>query len=162
MTTAPVPDDNTPGHHPDTEQDKPARAPRSPARRHRFAFRRGSPIALASLAFGASGATAYVDVDDERLLVRFGPWAMTTPMKNVAGAERTGPYRWWKVAGPPRLSFRDRGLTFATATDVGVCVRFHEPVRGLLRRGPLRHPAVTVTVDDPDDLVRFIEQTRRT
>ena len=52
-----------------------------------------------------------------------------------------------------------RGLTFATTAAGGVCVRFHEPVEGLLPRGPLRHPAVTVTVEDPDDLVRFIEQT---
>ncbi len=61
------------------------------------------------------------------------------------------------VAGGPHLSFADRGATFATSTEGGVCIRFHRPVRALLPFGPLRHPALTVTVAEPDRLVELLE-----
>jgi hypothetical protein len=117
-------------------------------------------LALSSLPFGVIDRSAYVDATDERLQIRFGPWVIETPMANVEGAERTGPYNWWKVAGPPHLSFKDLGLTFATTDEDGVCLRFKEPVRAL-PIGPLRHRAVTVTVDDPEELLHFIEQNQQ-
>jgi len=155
----PLPEDNRPGHHPPVDQDKPSGPPSLPRRHHRFAFQRDPLLALASLPFGVTPANAFVDVDDERLLIRFGPWTLTTPMTNVIGADRTGPYRWWKVGGPPRLSLRDFGITFATSTAEGVCLRFRDSVPGVLPLTSLRHRAATVTVDDPDDLVRFVERT---
>lgn len=156
-TIDPVPPDNEPGHHPAVEQDKPRRAPQLPPRHHRFGFRR-SPWALAGLPFGVTVDNAYVDVDDDRLSIRFGPWTLHTPVSNIAGASRTGPYQWWKVVGPPHLSLRDRGITFATATEEGVCIRFRQAVPALLPFDQVRHPAVTVTVDETDDLVRLVEQ----
>jgi len=157
-SATPVPDDNQPGHHPPVEQDKPAQPPSLPARHHRFAFTRELPLALASLPFGVTGERAFVEVDDENLQIRFGPWTLSTPMTNVEHAERTGPYRWWKVGGPARLSLRDSGVTFATAMNNGVCITFREPVPAALPNSRVRHRAATVTVDDPDDLVRFINQ----
>jgi len=155
---APIPEDNLPGHHPPVEQDKPQLPPTLPPRHHRFGFRRDMPFAAASALFGAAGERAYVDVDDERLHIRFGPWSLTTPMDNVEGASITGPYQWWKITGPPHLSLRDRGITFATTAAEGVCIRFREPVTALFPQRFLRHPAATVTVDEPEDLVRFLEQ----
>jgi hypothetical protein len=155
-----TPEANRPGHHPEVEQDKPAGPPSLPRRHHRFDFQRDPMMGFASLAFGVTPSNAYVDVDDERLQIRFGPWVVTTPMTNVVGAERTGPYKWWKVVGPPHLSLRDSGITFATTASEGVCLRFAVPVRAL-PVGPLRHRAATVTVDDPDDLVRLVEQIGR-
>lgn len=152
-----VPDENAPGHHPPVEQDKPSTPPSLPARHRRFPFARDSLVARVSALFGVTNdERAYVDVDDERVHIRFGPWTITTPMTNVTGAERTGPYRWWKVIGPPHLSLRDRGVTFATSTSDGVCIRFRDPVPGALPNRFLRHPAATVTVEDPDDLVHFV------
>jgi hypothetical protein len=78
---------------------------------------------------------------------------MTTPLSNVAEIAESGPYHVWKVIGPPRLSFADRGITFATNADRGVCIRFFEPVPGIEPSGRLLHPGVTVTVADPDGLV---------
>jgi hypothetical protein len=153
---APVPEDNEPGHHPDVDQDKPTRPPVLPPRHHRFALRRDEPFATASRLFAVTGSNSYVDVDDDRLEIRFGPWQLTTPMDNVESAEATGPFSWWKVIGPPHLSLKDRGITFATSTQGGVCLRFREPVPAIEPRGVIRHPGVTVTVDDPDDLVRFV------
>src|SRR5215218_3462633 len=98
--TGPVPEDNQPGHHPPIEQDKPTRAPKLPERYRHLPFRRDSWLALSSLPFGVIDRNAYVDVNDERLQIRFGPFVVETPMANVEGVERTGPYKWWKVAGP--------------------------------------------------------------
>jgi hypothetical protein len=144
---------------PDPGMDWPAAAPGAssgPARRFAFAFEpRMVPFAAAA---GVAPRTSGVDVDGDRVTIRFGFWSLTTERSNVAGATITGPYRWWKVAGPPHLSLVDRGVTFATATGRGVCIRFHEPVRGIDPVGLLRHPAATVTVDDPEGLVSLLGQ----
>jgi hypothetical protein len=104
---------------------------------------------------GITPRTAWVDVDDDRLEIRFGPWVLRTDVANVAGADITGPYSLPKVLGPPHLSFRDGGITFATNRRQGVCLRFHEPVPGMLPAGRrwLTHPGATVTVADPEALV---------
>lgn len=179
----PVPEDNQPGHHPEVEQDKPTGPPPVPREKAkappqgrldgtapaddggtaealaptRLPFRFRPLLAPAAAAFGVTPWTAHVDVDDDELRVRFGPWSVRTPRANVAGAERTGPFKVAKVAGGPHLSFADRGATFATTTDAGVCIRFREPVRAILPVGPVKHPALTVTVADPDRLVELLQ-----
>jgi hypothetical protein len=168
---APVPEENLPGHHPEVDQDKPVgppsrvgtRAEASAAakpklRKHRSAFLRDEPFATASRVFGVTSENSYVDINDGKLEIRFGPWRLTTPISNVAGAQVTGPYAAWKVLGPAHLSLRDRGITFATSNRRGVCIQFNEPVPALEPRGLIRHPAATVTVEDADELVRFIAQ----
>lgn len=156
--TGPVPEDNRPGHRPSRDQDKPTGPPRLPEIDHRFAFRFDNPIALAARAFGVRPENAYVRVHGQELTFRFGPWVVRTTTDNVAAAEQTGPYQWWKVAGPARLSLADRGVTFATTTAGGVCIRFEEPVTGGVPGGWLRHPGVTVTVEDGDELVRLLNR----
>ena len=81
-----------------------------------------------------------------------------TPLSNVAWVEVTGPYRWWKVIGPARGSFADRGLTFATTTRGGVCLGFHEPVPGIEPSGRVLHPGLTVTVADPEAVAAEIRR----
>lgn len=121
-----------------------------PVRRFPFRFdRRLAPLAAL---VGVRDASAYVEVGETHLLVRFGPWSLRTPLGNVQGTEVTGPYRWWKVAGPAHVSLADRGVTFATNTEAGLCIRFHEPVPAALPGGLLRHPGATVTVAAPGDL----------
>jgi hypothetical protein len=70
-------------------------------------------------------------------------------LSNVQSITPSGPYAWWKVAGPPHLSTADRGITFATTTRQGLCVMFHEPVTALLPVPVLRHPAATITLASP-------------
>lgn len=82
--------------------------------------------------------------------MRFGPWTVRTPRENIAGVELSGPYAWVKTAGPARLSFADKGLTFATNGKAGVCLKFVQPVRGLDPLGLIRHPGLTLTVAEPD------------
>jgi hypothetical protein len=117
-----------------------------------FAFRFDPAYRVAALPFGVLPATASVAVGDGELHARFGPWRVRTPLSNVAGTELSGPYSFVKTAGPAHLSFSDRGVTFATNGDRGLCIRFHEPVRALDPTGRLRHPGLTVTVDDVEGL----------
>ncbi len=101
---------------------------------------------------------AHLHVDRRTLLIRFGRWSLETPLDNVAHVGVTGPYSWWKVAGPPHLSFADRGITFATNAELGVCVSFREPVPAALPTSLLRHPSVTVTPADVEGLAEVLEQ----
>jgi hypothetical protein len=121
-----------------------------------FAFSRVLSWPLTLL--GVTPWTAHVDVTDEDLTVRFGPWSLSTPRSNVEGASVTGPYLPFRVLGP-HVSLSDHGVTFGTSWRRGVCVRFHEPVAAALPMGLLKHPAVTVTVEDPEGLVALLERT---
>ncbi|MFI6760315.1 hypothetical protein ACIBF5_14375 [Micromonospora sp. NPDC050417] len=122
-----------------------------------FAFAR--PFRLPLSLIGVRPDSARVTVDVAGLTVRYGPWRLYSPRVNIVGAERTGPYRWWRVLGP-HMSMVDRGASFGTTSAGGVCIRFRTPVPGLAPGGWLRHPAVTVTVDDPDRLVSALGSGR--
>jgi hypothetical protein len=106
--------------------------------------------------FGVRPDSAWVEVGDELLKARFGPWRVTTPLANVSGAEVTGPYALLKTAGPARLAITDRGLTFATNGDRGVRIDFRTPVPGLDPLRLIRHPELTVTVADHERLATLL------
>lgn len=113
-----------------------------------FAARYRAPLAL----LGVRPETAWVQVDDTELRVRFGPWRLRTGRGNVVAAGTGGPYRWWRAIGP-HLSLADSGVTFGTTTAGGVCIEFATPVPALAPGDWLRHPAVTVTVTDGAGLI---------
>ena len=122
--------------------------------RHEFAFT--PAYRLPALLFGIRPATSHVDVTDEELRVRFGPWSLVTGLDNIVGAELTGDFSWLKTAGPPHLSFSDRGVTFATNGDRAVCVRFATPVAGIDPTRTIRHPGATLTVAQPELLLHAL------
>jgi hypothetical protein len=125
---------------------------------HAFAF---DPLmAIPAAAVGVVGRTTGVQVVDEELHIRFGPWSLCTRVDNVAKAETTGPYHLRDVIGPPHLDLRDGGVTFATNRKVGLCIEFHEPVPAIEPFGVLPHPAATVTVADPLALGRDLDRAR--
>jgi hypothetical protein len=130
-----------------------------PPATHRFRF--DTAFALAALPFGITSGRAEVEVRDGTLHARFGPWEVHTPVDNIAAVHRTGPFSLPRVIGPPRVSMADRGLTFASTTDGGLCIEFHHPVPGVLPVGVVRHPALTVTVEDPDALARDLARAHR-
>lgn len=117
-----------------------------------FDFSFDSLHRVVALPFGITPATTGVDVEDGRLLARFGLWRVSTTLTNVEGTQVTGPYSPFKTIGPAHLSLADRGLTFATNATGGLCIRFREPVPGIEPTGRLRHPGLTVTVADLDGL----------
>lgn len=155
-----VPDENLPGHHPEVDQDKPslARLPHGTERRFAFAF---EPYQLAlGLPLAITPFTSWVTVGSNGLHIRYGPWSLQTSLDNVAGVEVTGPYTMTKTGGPPRLSLVDRGISFVTRRSSGVCILFREPVPGILplHLGLVKHPGATVTVTEPDELIRLLTE----
>ncbi len=104
------------------------------------------------LPLGITPRTTRVEVVGARLVARFGLWCLSTSLDNVEGTETSGPYSPFKTVGPAHLSVADRGLTFATNSRRGLCIRFREPVPGIEPTGRLRHPGLTVTVADIDGL----------
>lgn len=126
------------------------------SRTKRFGFAFAPAYRLFARAFGIGPTTTWVDVGERTLAARFGPWRVSTPLTNVGDVAVTGPYAFWKTAGPARLAITDRGLTFATNGDRGVLISFRSPVRGLDPLGVLRHPELTVTVADVDELAELL------
>lgn len=122
----------------------------------RFPFRFDSAYQRAARPFGVTPGRAWVEVDAGRFEARFGPWRLGTPLGNITAAEITGPYAFLKTAGPARLGVTDRGLTFATNGERGVCITFATPVRGIEPFGLLRHPELTVTVEDVEGLAEAL------
>lgn len=126
-----------------------------------FPFRFQTLFQAAALPVGIRSETAWVEIADDELDVRFGPWRVRTPLSNVASADVTGPYSWPKVIGPPHLSLKDRGLTLATNSDEGVCIHFGDPVTGIDPWGIVRHPAMTVTVEDAPALAELLDRSNQ-
>lgn len=122
----------------------------------RFEFEFEDRVRPAAAAFGAVSRRTWVEVGDGELRIRFGFFRLTTPLANITGATVTGPYSWLRIAGPPRLSLADRGITFATTTRGGVCIQFAEPVAMRPPYGPLRHPGATVTVTRAEELAALL------
>jgi hypothetical protein len=104
---------------------------------------------------GITPGHAQVTVTAERLLARYGPWSVETRLDNIAEVCLTRNYHWYKAIGA-RGSFADRGLTFGTNADAGVCIRFHDPVPGIEPTGAVRHPGLTMTVADPHALAALL------
>ncbi len=126
-----------------------------------FDFRFDPLYRLAGSIFGVRPGTTLVRLtDDGDVDARFGPWRLRTPLSNVVSTSVSGPYHPLLTAGPARLSLADRGLTFATNRDLGVCLRFAGPVPAIEPFGLLHHPGLTVTVSDPHGLAAAIEGAR--
>jgi hypothetical protein len=127
----------------------------------RFGFEFARSYQAFARVFGITPETAWVEVGDRTLEVRFGVWRLSTPLANITDAAVTGPYALWKTAGPARLAITDRGLTFATNGKCGVLISFRTPVRGLEPLGAIRHPELTVTVVEVDRLAKLLRSLER-
>ena len=123
-----------------------------------FEFRFTRAYRLAALPFGITPSGCAVGVDEHRVRVRFGWWRVETTRDNIVDASITGPYAFVKTAGPAHLSLADRGLTFASNGDRGVCLSFADPSAGIDPFGLIRHPSLTLTVADCDGLVSVLGQ----
>ncbi|MFC5677987.1 hypothetical protein [Aeromicrobium endophyticum] len=128
----------------------------TPALTLRFDFDWQPSYRRAAWPFGITPRRAWVEVGDVQLTVRFGPWTLSSALDNVTGTDVTGPYAFVKTAGPPHLSFSDRGITFATNGERGLCVSFRDPVPGIDPTRRIRHPGATLTVQDVDGLARAL------
>lgn len=106
---------------------------------------------------GVRPENSSVTIDDEHFDARFGRWRLKTPVGNLKDVQVTRDYQWFKAIGP-RGSRTDRGCTFGTNPDAGVCVCFHEPVGALISKDIMRHPGLTVTVADIEGLEQAVRR----
>jgi hypothetical protein len=123
-----------------------------------FPYASDKKLAVFWVPFGVRPSKDGVTLTDSgRFVATFGLLRLETPLANIDEAHITRGYRWWTAAGA-RGSLVDDGLTFGTNAEAGVCVHFQEKVRSPLRRSG--HSALTVTVVDPEGLVRALESAR--
>jgi len=122
----------------------------------RFAFRFDPAYRRLARLVGVTPERAWVELTDEEFEARYGPWRVRTTVSNIADVDVTGPFAFFKTAGPARLAITDRGLTFASNGDRGACLSFHSPVAGIDPFGLIRHPTLTITVLDVDGLVEAL------
>lgn len=114
----------------------------------RFAFAFASAYRLPALVLGITPRTTWVEVGPDELVVHYGLWRLRTPLDNIESVQETGGFTFLQTAGPPHLSFSDRGISFATNGDRAVCLQLVEPVPGIDPTGRIRHPGVTLTLAD--------------
>jgi hypothetical protein len=126
----------------------------------RFDFRFAPAYRLAARPFGITPERAWVQIDDEYLLAHYGPWRLRTRLANISRVAITGPYRFYRTAGPARLGITDGGLTFASNGDQGLLLSFHERVPAIDPLRLIRHPALTVTVRDVHGLASALGADR--
>jgi len=120
----------------------------------RFPMRLGRRSRPLLRLFGVTGVeNAYVDVDEESLVARFGWMEVRVPLSNIAGWRIEGPWAWITAIGI-RMSIRHGDLSFAGSPRGGVRLDFKDGVKV----GPLRPlPALYVGVDDLEGLARLLE-----
>ena len=128
--------------------------------RHPFEF--APAYRVAALPFGITPRTAWVEIGPAGLDVRYGLWRLRTPVSNIEDATLTGDFGFLKTAGPPHLSFADRGVSFTTNARSALCVQFHQPVKGIDPTGRIKHPGATLSVRDPEALLADIRRLRAT
>jgi|SRR5215212_6242108 hypothetical protein len=110
--------------------------------------------------FGVRPGRAWIELDAGRLRVRFGFWRLETSVANVDRVRLTGPYDSALRAIGPHISLKDRGISFGTNTDQGVCVLFRRPVPGRETLGLVHHPGLTVTPVAPHRFAEALEAAR--
>jgi hypothetical protein len=133
-----------------------------PGDRRRYPFRFTEAYRVAARPFGITPERAWVEIGDVQLCARYGPWRVRTALENVESVAITGPYRFFKTAGPARLAITDRGLTFASNGAQGVLLTFRRPIRGLDPLGLIQHPELTVTVEDITGLAEALRSAAET
>ena len=124
----------------------------------RFDFRFAPAYRIAARPFGVTPGNAWVEVGDEHLLASYGPWRLRTTLANITHVSITGPYWFYRTAGPARLGITDGGLTFASNGDQGVLLSFREHVPAIDPLRLIRHPELTVTVADVHGLVNALSR----
>jgi hypothetical protein len=118
----------------------------------RFPIRLGRRSQPLLRLFGATPDNSYVDLDGD-LDARFGFFRVRTPISNIVSWRVEGPWLWITAIGV-RTNLRHRDVTFGGNHRGGVRVDFRERVRF----GPMRVPALYVTVADLDGLARALEE----
>ena len=73
----------------------------------RFEFSFAATYKALARVFGITPSNSWVEVSDEGLRARYGPFRFSTPLQNITGVSITGPYALLKTGGPARLAITD-------------------------------------------------------
>lgn len=120
----------------------------------RFLFRFETRLwRLGVLPWGVTPGRAWVDLDEDAVHARFGPWRMDVPYANIRRWAIQGPYRWWRVVGV-RMTLRVWDVSFGSSAKDGVYLELVRPQRWF----GTNHPALTVTVADPEAFVAALRE----
>ena len=111
----------------------------------RFPIKRSPPWRALLALMGATTARSYLEIDEERLVARFGWYRLEVPRARIA-AVAPGWWPWWRGIGGK--VWRGRLGLIGTGGPV-LCVRLTPPVRTRLSGLPLRVRELCVSVDDP-------------
>ncbi len=115
----------------------------------RFSIRIGDRSrALLRVLFGVAPDRAWVTVDAERVIVRFGRWDMQLATSDITHWRVEGPWHWITAIGV-RRSLRHGDVSFAGSPRGGVRLDLAEPIKWTI----FNVPAVYVGVDDLDGFV---------
>ena len=125
-----------------------------------WSFRFSPLYAVAALPFGITPLTSGVRLDAHGLRVRYGPWRLRTDLQNIEQATVTGGFAFLKTAGPPHLSFSDRGVSFTPNGVRAACLTFREPVAGIDPTRLIKHPGATLGLEDVDGFLRELDRLR--
>ncbi|MEW5991603.1 MAG: hypothetical protein AB1736_09725 [Chloroflexota bacterium] len=119
----------------------------SPAIR-RYPIRIGRrSAAWLQLAFGVRPESAWAEIGEGGLVIRFGRVTFRTELANLERWRIEGPFRWITAIGI-RRSIRHGDVSFAGSPHGGVRI----DLRRRVRLGPFMVPAVWVGADDLDAL----------
>lgn len=106
------------------------------------------------LPWGVRPGNAWVRLDEDRLVARFGFFSLRTPLANIERWEIEGPYRWFTALGV-RLSIRGGDVTFGSSDHGGVRLEFRVPVPFAR---VLKPPALSLAVDDLQGFAAELER----
>lgn len=87
--------------------------------------RRARPLLLA---FGVSPGSAWLRLEPDRVVARFGFSQAEIPLADVERWDVTGPYRWWRAIGI-RGTPGEPEITYGGSTRGGLCLHLRAPVR---------------------------------
>lgn len=122
-------------------------------RRVRHPFVIGRRLAPALAVLGVHQDTAWVEVDDEHLHLRFGPLTMRTPVSSVGSVFSFGE----PVVGP-RITATRHGLRLITGAGPRIAIELDGAVPGVPGWSVPRARSITVTVEQSYRLAHRIRQ----
>lgn len=117
-----------------------------------FPYRIGARSRWLLLAWGVRAGHRQVDVDDERLVSRFGWVSAEVPLADVERWDITGPYTWWRAIGI-RHTIRSQDISFCGDASGAVRLWLRTPRRIAFVR---RTTEVYLGVEDLSGLAAYL------
>ena len=115
-----------------------------------FRIRLDRRFRIPLLAFGVLRRNAWLRLDDESLLARFGFFSLRIALADIDRWECQGPWRWWMAVGVRGTLGRPE-ITFGGSRHGGVALFLHRPIARWWWVRNLRE--VYFTLEDPDGFV---------